>query len=313
MPDEDALPQAVVAAAQAALADRATSRVVGVLRDHGVRCVLLKGPALERWLYGDVPRSYVDIDLLVGPADRPGAEQALRGMGYVQAIGDGDIPPFDRELHAYTWTAPGHPAVDLHRTLPGAAAPAAAVWSALARDTERMTVDGAEVEVLAPPARATLVALHAAHHGRREPKPLEDLARALGRVDREGWAAAGRLAREIDAVEPFAAGLRLLPAGRELAAELALPSTASMEVGLRADPPVPLAIHLEWLRQARGPRAKAKLVWRLVFPPRAFMEPPPGTRRPRVALARAYLARIAKLRHLPGALSARRRGGPSRS
>jgi hypothetical protein len=301
-----------MAAAQAAVVDRATAGVVRALRDRGVRPILLKGPALERWLYDDRPRPYVDVDLLVSPDDRPRAEDVLRGLGYVQEIGDADIPPFDRELHAYTWTAPRQPAVDLHRTLAGAAAPAAVAWSALVRDSEPMAVEGVEVEVLGPPGRAVVVALHAAHHGTREQKPLEDLERALARLDLGGWTAAARLAGEIGAAESFAAGLRLLPAGHALAAELHLPATASAEVELRANPPAPLAIHLEWVRQARGPRAKARLVWRLLFPPPAFMEPPPGTRRPRLALARAYLARVAKLRHVPKALSARR-GGSSRS
>jgi Uncharacterised nucleotidyltransferase len=313
MTRENAARSAVMAAAQAAVVDRATAGVVRALRGHDVRPVLLKGPVLERWLYEHEPRPYVDVDLLVSPDDRPRAEQTLRGLGYVQEIGDADIPPFDRELHAYTWTAPRQPAVDLHRTLPGAEAPAGDAWSALTRATEPMAVEGVEVEVLAPPARAVVVALHAAHHGTSERKPIDDLERALVRLDRDGWASAARLAAEIGAAEPFAAGLRLVPAGGALAGELGLAATTSSEVELRANPPAPLAIHLEWLRQARGPRAKARLVWRLLFPPRAFMEPPPGTRRPRLALARAYLARIAKLRHLPATLRARRPGGPSRS
>jgi hypothetical protein len=79
------------------------------------------------------------------------------------------------------------------------------------------------------------------------------------------------------------------------------------EVALRADPPEPLALHLEWLDQAEGTRAKATLLLRLLFPPRAYMEPPPGTPHPRRALARAYLTRLAKLREAPAALADRRR------
>jgi hypothetical protein len=280
---------------------------VKALRAQDVRCILLKGPALERWLYDGELRSYVDVDLLVSPDDWSATEAVLVELGYERGVDDKDIPPFDRPLHAYAWIAPREPSVDLHRTLPGAAASEATVWLALGVDTELLEVDGTKVEVLAPPARAVLVALHAAHHGAGERKPLEDLSRALERVDRATWDAAARIARRLDAVDAFGAGLRLLPAGRRLATELALPPTVEPEVALRADPPEPLAIHLEWLRQADGTRAKAALMLRLLFPPRAYMEPPPGTPRRRVALARAYLARLAKLRDAPAALSDRRR------
>jgi hypothetical protein len=75
-------------------------------------------------------------------------------------------------------------------------------------------------------------------------------------------------------------------------------------VALRTDPPAPLALHLEWLNQAHGPASKGRLFLRLLFPPRSYMEPPPGTRWPRVALAAAYLRRLAKLRYAPAALRA---------
>ena len=99
----------------------------------------------------------------------------------------------------------------------------------------------------------------------------------------------------------------MLPAGVELAAALDLPEPSSVEVALRTAAHPPLALHIEWMRQARGVRAKARLLLRLLFPPRAFMEPGPGARWPRAALAGAYLLRIAKLRHGPAALLAWRR------
>lgn len=297
----------VIRAAQAAIVDRTTARVAEALEREGVRCILLKGPVLERWLYEGSSRSYVDVDLLVAPDHLARAEVVLAGLGYSRALQASDIPPFDRELHADTWCAAKGPAVDLHRTLAGAAAPPAAVWAALSEDIEVMLVDDAELEVPAVAARALVVALHVAHHGAAERKPLEDLSRALELLNREGWATAAELAHRIGATEPFAAALRLLPRGRELAAALALPETSSLEVALRTVSPAPLALHLEWLRQARGPRAKLRLFLRLVFPPRAFMEPPPGTPHPRRALAAAYARRIAKLRYAPMALIAWRR------
>jgi hypothetical protein len=300
-------PSPVMVAAQAAIVDRTAAEVATALSARRVRTILLKGPVLERWLYEGATRSYMDVDLLVSPVDRGRGEAVLRSLGYAPGLGANEIPPFDRELHARTWTTSGRPAIDLHHTLPGAAAPSKAVWTIVSRDTELMRVDRAEVEVPRVEVRTLHVVLHAAYHGAPEPKPLEDLSRALVRVDRDGWAAAARLAAETRATEAFAAGLRLLPAGRELADDLGLPPTSSLEVALRADPPAPLTLHLEWLRRAQGPRAKVALLVRLVFPPRSFMEPPPGTRRPRAALGWAYVVRLGKLRHVPAALRAWRR------
>ena len=85
-----------------------------------------------------------------------------------------------------------------------------------------------------PRASHSWPALHAAHHGRTYPRPLRDLERALDRLDRETWVAAARLAAELDAVEAFAAGLRLVPAGESLASELDLPAVSSRRRRLMA-------------------------------------------------------------------------------
>ena len=53
-------------------------------------------------------------------------------------------------------------------------------------------VGGERVEVLNGPARVLHVVLHAAQHGLQEPKPREDLRRALERVPEETWADARR-------------------------------------------------------------------------------------------------------------------------
>lgn len=294
----------VMVAVQAAIVDRTTARVATALRNEGIRSILLKGPVLAHWLYDDSSRAYLDADLLVSPADVCRTEAVLAGLGYARVLGDADIPPFDRQLHAHTWCPARGPSIDLHRTLAGALAPATKVWAALSEGTVMVEVDGAPVEALGMEARAVTVVLHAAHHGPRERKPLEDLSRALEALDREGWRSAARLAERLGASEGFAAGLRMLPAGSELAATLAMPEPSSVEVALRTTAPAPLALHLEWLHQARGARSKARLLLRLLFPPRAFMDPAPGARRPRAALARAYLVRIGKLRHGPAALLA---------
>ena len=100
MTGPDASSSELMVAVQAAIVDRATARVVTALRDEGVRSILLKGPVLADWLYADSPRAYLDADLLVAPADVSRAEAVLDGLGYAKVLGDADIPPFNRQLHA---------------------------------------------------------------------------------------------------------------------------------------------------------------------------------------------------------------------
>src|SRR5437667_12114242 len=56
--------------------DVVTAEVSEALRAAGMRCILLKGPALTRWLYprGE-ERSYLDVDLLVSEANLARAEK----------------------------------------------------------------------------------------------------------------------------------------------------------------------------------------------------------------------------------------------
>ena len=193
----DASGPAVLTTARVALVDRATAEAVRALAAAGVRSVLLKGPSLTAWLYGDgMPRPYGDSDLLVAPDDRPRAEDVLRALGYVLVLGDGDIPLPGGQPHADTWWREAtRSSVDLHRTLGLARAPAEAAWPLLAAGTDRLVVEGVEVEVLGLPARALHVALHAAAHGGppasrprtsggRSRRPARDVARrALARAE----------------------------------------------------------------------------------------------------------------------------------
>lgn len=286
------------AAARVAIVDTATAEVVGALHGAGMRCILLKGPGFAEWLWDDAPlRPYGDTDLLVSPVDRPRVERLLAELGYVRTLGDGDIPQPDRELHAETWRRERTgSSVDLHRTLNGARAPAERAWAALSRSTDRLRLGSVEVEVPALPGRALHVALHAAYHGALSGKPVEDLRRALERATDETWREAARLARELDAEDAFAAGLGLLAEGRSVAERLGLGGPRSVEVSLKAGADPPLAVSLEWLAQASGPRAKGRLVRRLLLPAPAWVrESYPFARRSRRALAAAYLVRLTRI------------------
>lgn len=248
--------------------DLTTAAVVASLRAAGVRSILLKGPALARLLYGPGEhRSYTDVDLLVAPADAGRANEVLGRLGFSPLVSDEALGPH-RPLHAHEWRRTGGGAsVDLHRTLPGAAAPPDDVAAVLAAHTATTEIAGEEVEALAPPALLVQVALHAAHHGPRSGKALRDLERAAGRQPYDAWEEAATIARQIDATPAFAAGLRLVPAGAALADRLALPLDVPVDVRLKAAGAPPLAVGLDWLLRTRGLRARLALVARTALPP----------------------------------------------
>jgi Uncharacterised nucleotidyltransferase len=293
-----ASPDLLRAAARVAIVDAATVEVVKTLREAGVRSVVLKGPGLTAWLYGEVGlRPYGDTDLLVAPWDRERVEVLLARLGYVRTLGDGEVPQPNRELHAETWRRErSGSSIDLHRTLNGARAPAERAWEALSRSTEPLRLGSTEVEIPSIPARALHVALHAAYHGALSGKPVEDLRRALDRADEDTWRTAAALARELDALDSFVAGLGLIPQGRTLADWLGLEATRSVEVELKAGADPPIALALEWLAQAPGARARAHLVRQLLLPSPAWVRLTfPFARRGRRALAAAYLVRLLRV------------------
>jgi hypothetical protein len=291
-------PDRLEAAARLAMVDSATEELVTALRSADVRCLLLKGPGFTSWLYGDAElRPYGDTDILVDPRERDRAERVLADLGYVRTLGDGDVPLPDREFHSDTWSrARGASSIDLHRTLGGARASAQRAWAALSRDTEILRVGSTDVEIPGAAGRALHVALHAAYHGARSGKPIEDLERALARTDDDLWREARSLALELDASDAFAAGLRLLPEGRAVAGRLGLMGPRSVEVALKADADPPLAASFEWLVAARGVRAKARLCRQLLLPSPAWIRQTyPFARRGRRALAAGYLWRLTRI------------------
>jgi hypothetical protein len=272
--------------------DATAAEVAIALRNEGVRAILLKGPPLVRWLYGnDSARSSVDVDLLVAPGQLSAAEAALVRLDFSRlATGTGET---DRPRHASTWSPhTGAPCVDLHTTIVGIGHSAAHAWNLLSARTEHLEIGGGHIEVLAPPARAMHVVLHAAQHGVREPQPLQDLERALEALPEEIWREAAELAAQLEAIPAFAAGLSLVPAGRELLARLGLPAKGSVESVLRAASAPPLALGLEWLARAPSPGARVRFVVRKIIPPPSFMRIwSPLARRGRAGLAAAYVWR----------------------
>jgi hypothetical protein len=262
--------------------DVAASEVVEALRERDVPVIVLKGSALAERLYGpDSLRSHDDVDLLVRGEDIRDAGEGLAELGFRMA---------DEEDYAQAWIrAADGVTVDLHTTLVGVGVSAQEAWNLLARETTEARLGRTRLSVFDDAALALHVALHAAQHGPRGGKGIEDLRRAVDELDESAWRAAAGLAEQLDATAAFAAGLRLVPAGADLAGELGLSSARPAAVALRAASPPPTALGLQRLLQAQGFGAKAKLLARELAPSPAFMRAVyPVARRGSLGLVTSY-------------------------
>ena len=291
MPADAADEARLAPAIEALQIDRVTGEVVKAFRGAGIHSILLKGPAIARWLYADgSPRPYIDTDLLAPPDEHARAEALLGELGFALELGDEDTPGW--KMNAHEWRRPDGARIDLHRTLVGVGVGPDRLWSVLARQIEPIWVGGVKVDSLSGPGRALHVALHAAQHGAWRPQALEDLGRALAATPLDTWAEAANLAHQLEAVAAFAAGLRLDARGAEVAIRLDLPERGSREVALRAATPPPGALGLEELSHATGLAAKLKLIGRNLVPSPRFMRIwSPLARRGHLGLAAAYLWR----------------------
>jgi len=305
-----------LAAARTLAVDRVTAEVVRALRKGGIDPILLKGPALEAWTCEDErPRPYVDSDLLVAPDVLESTQGVLRSLRFEQRLSVDETPGGRRtSMH---WTRRGDGAeIDLHVALTGVDVAPEMLWAELDSRTVKLSVAGEAVRILAGPARALHVSLHAAQHGPQFPGPLRDLRCALELVAPAVWEEAAELAARLDAVPAFAVGLRLQPEGAVVAARLDLQRPTSPETVLRAQGSVPLALGVEAFRRLPGWRPRARMLIDELTPSPEFMRLWSGlARRGRVGLVAAYLWRpIWLLALLPRALRAdarARREAPS--
>jgi hypothetical protein len=292
-PSEPHISPQMQSAMRVLILDRGTAEIVLAWRRAGVRSVLLKGPALARWLYREGEfRGYADIDLLVPDSDVETAEEVLVALGFerhgLEAI-EGDWPRYSRN-----WLRSDSMNVDLHQTLTGVGVPPTELWAALTERLERMSVAGADVDVLAPSARALVLALHTAKDGPRIAKARHDLGHAIDRLPPDLWIETVRLADQVGALGGLAAGLRLVvPSGVELADRLGLPTQAPLDIAIRSGGGAPaLALGIDWLVSSPGLRGKGRLVLRKIFPPVSFIRAwSPLARRGRVGLVAAYAYR----------------------
>jgi hypothetical protein len=213
------------------------------------------------------------------------------------------------------WSRGREPAVDIHSTLVGIGVSREQAWEVLSRGTDVLSLPHAQTEVLSAAGRALHVALHAAQHGTGIAQSLADLEQALERLPPELWQDAASLAERLQATPAFAAGLRLVPVGRELADRLELPVWKPSEVALREQTGQEMSLTLNRLFDTPGILPKVRFALRRAFPPPSVMRRRSASARDgRVGLAKAYVSRLGWLaRHLIPALravtAARRQSG----
>jgi hypothetical protein len=283
--------------------DVLTAEVAGAFGHEGVVTLVLKGPVLARWLYPGEVRPYVDSDLMVAPENRARAVGVLERLGFAEH--DAWMPtPLSLDPGGSAFERRGW-MVDLHCQLPGLNGDAEAIWGRLVTSAERQVIAGVELGV--PDRDTTLlhVVLHAAHHANQVGgKPLEDLRRALALVEEAEWSSALELARVYRGVAAFAAGLQLLPEGRDLTRRLDLAEVRSLRHEIRRQDNV-IAEELYALLSADvGIKRKLAVAARDFFPRPDYMRWwSPLARRGTLGLAGAYLWRtIWIIGQAPGAI-----------
>ncbi len=283
--------------------DALTAEVASAFTGEGIGIVVLKGPVLAKWLYPSEVRPYGDSDLMVAPENRAHAVGVLERLGFVEhcpwmptpACLDPGGTPFNR----------GGGMVDLHCQLQGLDGDPEAIWGCFAAGAERQVIGGVELRVPGRDAVLLHVVLHAAQHAyQADGKPLEDLRRALARVEESKWWSALELARAYRGVPAFAAGLRLLPEGGDLARRLDLGEVRSLRRELRREDNV-IAEELYALLSAEvGIGRKLAIAASDVFPRPDYMRWwSPLARRGKLGLACAYVCRaIWVIGEAPGAI-----------
>lgn len=271
--------------------DRVSIEVYEAFEAAGIPSILLKGPSIASWLYQEHElRSYGDSDLLVRIQDWDAAGEVLVSLGFQPQWGDMAHPNLGA-YDSFAFKRNGVDTVDLHATLRGLRAQCDTVWRVLSAAPATHRVLYADLPVLALPARAMHLALHAAQHWGHEGNPTRDLQRGLEILPAELWREAMAVAAALDGLDAFGFGLRRLPRGQDLARELGLPERVSIETRLR-EGAVPLAHGLYALARLPGARAKLAVLTGELFPRPSFMRWwSPLARRGRRGLVASYVWR----------------------
>jgi Uncharacterised nucleotidyltransferase len=272
--------------------DALTAEVASAFTGEGIGTVVLKGPVLARWLYPGEVRPYDDSDLMVAPDDRARAVSVLEWLGFAEHCAWMPTPlSLDPGGTAFNRRDGGM--VDLHCQLPGLDGDPDAIWGRFAASPERQVIAGVELRVPDRDMVLLHVVLHAAHHANLvDGKPLEDLRRAIAAVEEMEWSGALELARVYQGVPAFAAGMRLLPEGTDLARRLGLGEVRSLQHEIRREDNVIVEELYALLSANAGVKQKLVTAASDFFPRPDYMRWwSPLARRGRLGLAGAYLWR----------------------
>jgi hypothetical protein len=269
-----------------------TAQVVSALAGRALRPILLKGPAVSRWLYADDrhARPYLDADLLLAPIERGPAERVLAELGFERSA---ERWPPDEPPHATTWSRPADGAIiDLHRTLHGCEhVPESVVWDVVSTTACGLEVGGITVAVPSVELRTLHIALNAIPGWGAQ--PFDDLTRAVHVLDRETWEGAVETARALGVADEMGYRLAYFVDGRALAGSLGL----STSVPLRVRPETRALMRLADLH---GWRARARFGFGKLFPPPDYLTQVTQVRTGRLGLALGYGKRLGSaLRRLP--------------
>ncbi len=272
--------------------DVLTTEVAGAFGREGIETLVLKGPVLAKWLYPGEVRPYVDCDLMVAPKSRARAVGVLERLGFAEHC-PWMPTPLSLDPGGTAFNRPGEGMVDLHCQLPGLDGDPETIWGRLAASADRQVIAGVELRVPDRDAVLLHVVLHAAHHANQvDGKPLKDLRRALALIDESEWLRALELARAYRGVPAFAAGLRLLPDGRDLARRLNLGEMRSLQHEIRREDNVIAEELYALLCADAGIRQKLVIAASDIFPRPDYMQWwSPLARRGKLGLAGAYLWR----------------------
>jgi hypothetical protein len=280
--------------------DAATLEVIVAMQTQGIDSVVLKGPALTDWYPEDSDRVYGDGDVWVSPACLERAETTLQELGFRPVKDEDGLPDWWAE-HARDWRREMDGAtIDLHAHLQGTTQDPALTWAMLWPRCVEFKLAGKPAKRLPEDARALYVTLHATHHGVARDASMNHLTAALAAVDDATWSSALKLSRELGALDSFATGLRLLPAGAELAARIGVPDARGVRTSLLASSPPPVALGFDQLSEARGLRRVEILFHKAVPAPGFIRHWWPQAARNRRMLVVGYLYRpVWLLKHAP--------------
>jgi Uncharacterised nucleotidyltransferase len=287
------------------LLTQAAVEAVSSLRDAGYGVLLLKGPSISTWVYDSHEhRPFRDVDLLLDPAHFDAALTLLASLGYAEWVQP--TLPGEASARAVVMRR-GVVCLDIHRRLVGVEATDQVAWDVLSAEPCTESIGGTAVRVLPPAARAAHLALHAAQRGARDPKAVEDLRRGLTRLPVGLWSDAADVARQLLATSAFIAGLRLVPDGRSLVAELGLYQAGSTETLLRASAASDAVLFLERLSSERLWSRRIKFAWQCLFPASQLATNGEQAGGPAIWRWRAHRFLSVARRFLPAVLEWRRR------